>query len=192
MPADPVTRPVFRVFHSGASNFAAAPGLEPGWYYQHERPVGPFETKLAAGAAARAEIVALAEPHWTDRFTGMQMTGEGASDAEVATSVRMLQRYHPDHEQICVTARDRIAKLSRENRDLRARPDRLVLGARELAAVLAGLRLFQLQGDDAPMAELSDQGIDVIATDTGQFEALTAAEIDALCERLNGPKEPGR
>ncbi|MEO8315599.1 MAG: hypothetical protein ABI645_12505 [Pseudomonadota bacterium] len=57
----------------------------------------------------------------------------------------------------------------------------LTLEARELAAVLAGLRALQeamVRGADA----LHLAGI---ATDGDRFPALSAQEIDRLCERLN-------
>ena len=51
--------------------------------------------------------------------------------------------------------------------------------ALELAAVLAGLRLLQLAGDDLP------PDVEMIATDCGQYPPLTDDQIDDLCERLN-------
>jgi len=48
---------------------------------------------------------------------------------------------------------------------------------RELAAILTGLRMLQQQTCPAHLED--------IATDEGRFPPLTAAEIDALCERLN-------
>jgi len=57
---------------------------------------------------------------------------------------------------------------------------------RELAAILAALRVWQEQ--DAPPARQLD-----IATDCGELEPLSADEIDALCERVNGNDElPGQ
>lgn len=53
------------------------------------------------------------------------------------------------------------------------------LGVRELATILAALRLFQRLP-----SEMSGPEND-IATDCGEFAALSLAEIDALCERLN-------
>jgi hypothetical protein len=50
---------------------------------------------------------------------------------------------------------------------------------RELASVLAGLRALQ-HGQ-----VIEGRWLEVVRTDGGQFEALTAAEIDELCERLN-------
>ncbi len=60
---------------------------------------------------------------------------------------------------------------------------------RELAAVMAGLRLLQ-QVDGAPSAgfvadAIYDQDCEAIATGGGKFQPLDGAEIDALCERLN-------
>lgn len=56
------------------------------------------------------------------------------------------------------------------------------LDDREAATVLAALRYWQrgLAGDDAGTLEVDD-----IATNGGALEALSAGEIDALCERLN-------
>lgn len=57
-------------------------------------------------------------PHWTERFADQiangNETGGDLSDAEVATRVRMLLRSDLDHEVVCVMARDRIARLSRQ------------------------------------------------------------------------------
>lgn len=50
---------------------------------------------------------------------------------------------------------------------------------RELGTVLAALRWWQLTLGEAPI------WIDEIATDSGEFEPLSVAEIDDLCERLN-------
>lgn len=50
---------------------------------------------------------------------------------------------------------------------------------RELAALLAGLRLLESSpGADSP-------GIALVATDGGRFRRLGVEEIDALCDRLN-------
>lgn len=54
-----------------------------------------------------------------------------------------------------------------------------LLDARELGAVLAGLRTWQAMSDGAP------DGIADIADGCGEFEPLDADEIDALCERIN-------
>jgi hypothetical protein len=56
------------------------------------------------------------------------------------------------------------------------------LPTRDLAAVLAGLRLLQrtLEGRPARLDDVLD-----ILTDGGRFPAPTAAAIDALAERLN-------
>lgn len=53
------------------------------------------------------------------------------------------------------------------------------IGVRELATILAALRLFQRLPSEASGPE------NEIATDSGEFEALSLVEIDALCERLN-------
>lgn len=53
--------------------------------------------------------------HWTDPFKDFDKhTFSSASDQEIATMVRMLMRSDLMHEAVCVAARDRIAKLSRE------------------------------------------------------------------------------
>lgn len=56
------------------------------------------------------------------------------------------------------------------------------LDARELAAVLAGLRLLQNTLDPRPGAE----DVADILTDSGRLDPLDADAIDELCERLNG------
>lgn len=58
------------------------------------------------------------------------------------------------------------------------------LNDRELATVLAALRLRQRDLADEPRGNLDD-----IATNDGEFDALDLEEIDALCERLNVPGE---
>jgi len=60
----------------------------------------------------------------------------------------------------------------------------LLTSKRELAAILAGLRLYQaerLQDTDSAAGE----AIREIATDAGLFEPLSSDEIGELCERLN-------
>lgn len=58
---------------------------------------------------------------------------------------------------------------------------------RQLGAILAGLRLLQawhldeVTTKDAQM----DVSIDDIETSSGEFDPMSADEIDALCERLN-------
>ncbi|MGD9613819.1 MAG: hypothetical protein AB7H90_01330 [Alphaproteobacteria bacterium] len=63
-------------------------------------------------------------------------------------------------------------------------PPALALPDRELAAVLAGLRLLQCgyvaSGDPDDQA-----GIELIASNNGALVPLDDDEIDALCERLN-------
>jgi hypothetical protein len=53
------------------------------------------------------------------------------------------------------------------------------LDSRELATVLAALRFWQREGSSSCVPERG------IATDGEEFEELSAAEIDDLCERLN-------
>lgn len=168
--------PAMRVFYADGAD---AGGLDAGWYYEFVDPRGPYRTAIETAAAARSEVIALSGPHWTDRFVGIRSGGADASDLEVATKIRMLQRYHPDHEAVCVVGRDRIAKLSRENRDLRARPRLPVLSPQELAAVLTGLRLYQRD------FHLSQLDIEDIASASGMVEPMLPDEVDALCERLN-------
>lgn len=57
--------------------------------------------------------------------------------------------------------------------------ERAGLSGRELATALAALRSWQRTGGAGPEME--------VATDGGSFEPLSAKEIDALCEKLNGP-----
>lgn len=55
------------------------------------------------------------------------------------------------------------------------------LSNRQMATMLAALRLWQLQRDrDIP------GGLMTIATDGNTLERLDNDEIDVLCERLNG------
>ena len=62
-----------------------------------------------------------------------------------------------------------------------------ILSKRELATVLAALRLFQFQQQEGPFWT-ADRGTITVA-DMEQFDGrtvpLTVPEIDALCERLN-------
>ena len=52
--------------------------------------------------------------HWTDeRISHFRKGDFREDDAHIATEVRMLMRNQLNHEHICVTARDRIAVLSR-------------------------------------------------------------------------------
>lgn len=62
--------------------------------------------------------------------------------------------------------------------------DRPLLDQRELGTILAALRLRQ----ELVLAEgiEPDSIQEEIATDGGSFTALSAEEIDALCERING------
>lgn len=55
----------------------------------------------------------------------------------------------------------------------------LLVSRRELATILAALRHWQ----DSP--QLPTLGVINIATDDGEIEALTRAEIDELAERIN-------
>lgn len=55
----------------------------------------------------------------------------------------------------------------------------MVLNDRELATVLAALRYWQREG------QMSSGHEHDIATDGDSLEALSNAEIDALCEALN-------
>src|SRR5262245_23443803 len=55
-----------------------------------------------------------------------------------------------------------------------------MLNDRELAAVLAGLRLLQDHAHDG-----YQEAIVEVASDGGKLDPLNASEIDALCERLN-------
>lgn len=59
------------------------------------------------------------------------------------------------------------------------------LDARELAAILAGLRSLAncVIADDE--SDMTSEEIGDVATEGGTFEALNVEEIDALCERIN-------
>ena len=58
---------------------------------------------------------------------------------------------------------------------------------RELAAILAGLRLLQREFDDLDNVDepLTRSDMYDIATNIGSFSPLTGEEIEALCQRLN-------
>ena len=56
------------------------------------------------------------------------------------------------------------------------------LDERQLAAVLAGLRLYQAY----PWVVPDDDAIMAIATDNYEFQALTDEEVDGLIEEING------
>lgn len=56
------------------------------------------------------------------------------------------------------------------------------LNHRELAAVLAGLRLIQAE---LPRGEFLPQGVQSVFDDEGTLEPLSVDEIHTLCERLN-------
>jgi len=65
----------------------------------------------------------------------------------------------------------------------------MTLNQKELAAVLAGLRMLQsvsLKNDGLLPVEFAD-----IMTDGGSFEGLDDIEIDELCQRLNGGASNG-
>ena len=60
------------------------------------------------------------------------------------------------------------------------------LSATELSAVLAGLRLVQRRADGIlPLPTEADNAISNILTNGDQTPALTADQIDELCDRLN-------
>ena len=66
------------------------------------------------------------------------------------------------------------------------RVHRVGLTDRELATVLASLRLYQGVSNGESMIEtLATIGDAEIDTDGGEFDSLTAHEIGALAERLN-------
>jgi len=61
------------------------------------------------------------------------------------------------------------------------------LSDREFAAILAGLRLLQLELESGRSINLLQKVWDVL-TDAGEVEPLDVEEIDSLCENLNcGP-----
>jgi hypothetical protein len=55
------------------------------------------------------------------------------------------------------------------------------LNRRELATVLAGLRLRQVRG----LSSFEPEHITNIATGNGEFEEMVNVEIDALCDRIS-------
>jgi hypothetical protein len=57
------------------------------------------------------------------------------------------------------------------------------LTPRELAAILAGLRMAQARAGDGWPEDGSSYRL--IASDGGRFEPLTVAEIEVLCDRVN-------
>lgn len=59
------------------------------------------------------------------------------------------------------------------------------LSARQLAAVLAGLRTLQAGLHQGELALNEDGRIEDILTDGGSLQPLTSFEIDVLCEMLN-------
>lgn len=64
-----------------------------------------------------------------------------------------------------------------------------LLSTVELAAVLAGLRLVQRRADGIlPLPTEADNAISNILTNGDQTPALTADQIDELCELLNTPQ----
>lgn len=63
---------------------------------------------------------------------------------------------------------------------------KITLDDRELAAVLAGLRMLQLEVKSvADSSNWIDQEIHDIYTDADSLVGLDSDEIDSLCERLN-------
>lgn len=65
-----------------------------------------------------------------------------------------------------------------------ANEGRITLSARELATVLAGLRLHQRLNVEGRKSFSWDE-ISRIASDNGTCEPLRTGEIDALCIRIN-------
>lgn len=61
----------------------------------------------------------------------------------------------------------------------------IALSARELSAVLAGLRILQDQIDNNANSEPNDQAFQGIWNNLGMCTGLSAAEIDYLCEEIN-------
>lgn len=58
----------------------------------------------------------------------------------------------------------------------------ITLDARQLAAVLTGLRLVQAE---LPRGEFLPHGVSEIYDDGGTITPLTADELDDLCEAIN-------
>jgi hypothetical protein len=66
----------------------------------------------------------------------------------------------------------------------------ITLNDRELATVLAGLRIIQRERTHSRQP-LSEDAVMLIATDNMRFKRLGMLEIDNLCERINtAPTEP--
>lgn len=143
---------------------------------------GPFPTGLEAGQAARAEIVADAESEETEHKA--IRAGCLASHQHPMGRRELPRCYYPDCEtdENCraypcnapTTIRAAIAVAPR------------LLNDRELAAVLAGLRIFQMVREhkgivDVRLWEIMDE----IGTNGGAIEPMDPNELDALCERLN-------
>lgn len=94
----------------------------------------------------------------------------------------------PDNIEISEIISEAYAEAQEDNG-----PETPPLSSRELATVLAALRLWQqedpvLGGFVVGHDQL--QAIKDIATDNGEFEPLTPTEIDTLCERLNVAETP--
>ncbi|KPN62880.1 hypothetical protein SAMN04488527_16012 [Aliiroseovarius crassostreae] len=58
----------------------------------------------------------------------------------------------------------------------------VTLDTRQLAAVLAGLRLIQAE---LPRSEFLPHGVSEIYDDGGTIDPLSAEELDNLCETIN-------
>lgn len=88
--------------------------------------------------------------HWTDRFQGQVEIYAELSDADIATKVRMLGRNDLEHEPIVQAARDRIARLSRANRNITAENERLTREAKLRSEQLISLLRLDLGYDEEP------------------------------------------
>jgi hypothetical protein len=128
---------------------------------------------------------------------------EDAGDAIATALVDRIRESDGEHigDDVDITFEDGKARMMRQvpNDD----GQQLAFDSRELAAVLAGLRLYQAiaarfhnwSGDFNPCVVMIPAGgptyadIGNIVTDGDRIEPLAAAEVDAFCYRLNvGPR----
>jgi hypothetical protein len=72
--------------------------------------------------------------------------GKLLSDDEVARSVRMLTRSQPDHELVCMVARDRVLDLSGKLESLITDPDAAIA----LRLARAHCEQLEARGDEIP------------------------------------------
>jgi hypothetical protein len=66
-----------------------------------------------------------------------------------------------------------------------SRTRRKRLNSRQIAAILAGLRLLQCEIDNPDDGGWFGQDLQNIYTNCDEFDGLSSSEIDSLCEGLN-------